>query len=714
MADRFDGHPDTDQTERSFPVGSRTSLRQVLLGLVFALTLPAILIAAMGFYASYRAEQDATDQRLQETVRALTSLLDREIEKSETALRILALSQSLRQGDFAAFYEQVWQVGLAKPSWIALTEPNGHVIFNTRLPYGVKLPDNSRPDVIKRLVETRKPQLSDLQTGQFSGRPLVLLDVPVIIEDRVAYVLSAAIGFEVFQQLITEQRINDGWNGAILDRGGRIIARLRAPDQFVGQLARSALREAIAMSPEGNVQSVTLDGVPVRSYFSRSATYGWAFTLSVPDTELTESLRRSLFWLLVMAGCIVAGFVLVAILSRRIAHPVDQLVAAAQALAQGEGVEPATTHVLEFDTIQNAIADAAIDLRDQEQERNEALARIAESEARLKLALDAGNLGSWEYTPSTGTFVTSPACRANFGREPNEPFSYADLVASIHPEDRAHRAQAIAKALSARSDLHVEYRAIWPDGSEHWIRISGRMRMGLDERLSMVGVSQDITERKLAEDRQAILLHELDHRVKNTLATVQSVASMTRRSAQQGDPAAWDALMGRIQGLAKTHDLLTASQWQGALLTDVLNNELEPYQDGMHQRIRLRGPKVNLQPSAVLALGLAVHELATNATKYGSLSVPEGKVNVMWAVTPTLNPPVLIVEWVESGGPRVAPPSRQGFGTKLIQRGLAQQLGGEIKLDFKPDGIRCVITFPVQSVLVPQEEMEPDEDRYAS
>jgi PAS domain S-box-containing protein len=714
MGDRVNEHPEAERTVRGFPIGSQTSLRQVLWGLVFALTLPAILIAAVGFYASYQAEQNATDQRLQETVRALTSSLDREIEKIGTALRVLALSSSIRRGEFAEFYEQASQAGLSNPSWIALMEPDGRTLFNTRFPYGVRLPNSTRTAALSRIVETREAQLSDLHSSQFSRRPLIMLDVPVIIDDKVAYVLSAAIGSEAFQQLIVNQKITDGWNAAILDRSGRIIARSRAPSQFVGQLAHAGLREAIGQSLEGKVQSVTLDGIPVRSYFSRSATYGWTFTLSIPDTELAESLRRSLFWLLIMAGCLIGGIALAAILSRLIARPVDQLVRAAHALGRDEEVEPATTHVLEFDTIQKAIADAAIDLYNQEQGRAEALARIAESEARLRLALNAGDLGSWEYTPSTGTFITSSAYRANFGREPDEPFSYADLVASIHPEDREHHAQAIAKAVAARSDLHVEYRTIWPDKSEHWIRVSGRVRVGAGERLSMVGVSQDITERKLAEERQAILLHELNHRVKNTLATVQSVASMTRRSAQQDDSGAWDAFMGRIQGLAKTHDLLTESQWQGALLSDVLNNELEPYQDTMRQRIRLRGPTVSLQPSAVLALGLAIHELATNASKYGSLSAPDGKVNVMWALTPALTPPLLIVEWVESGGPHVTPPARQGFGTKLIQRGLAQQLGGEIKLDFRPDGIRCIITFPVQGVLALQEEREADEDRYAS
>jgi two-component sensor histidine kinase len=276
------------------------------------------------------------------------------------------------------------------------------------------------------------------------------------------------------------------------------------------------------------------------------------------------------------------------------------------------------------------------------------------------------------------------------------------------------QAEAVAQAVANRTDLHVEYRVIWPDGSEHWIRVSGRTRIGEDGQLSMVGVSQEITERKLADERQALLLRELNHRVKNTLATVQSVASLTRRSAQNTDPAAWNAFMDRLHGLAKTHDLLTATQWQGALLEDVLRNELDPYQDGIRQRIRLKGPRINLQPSAVLALGLAIHEMATNAVKYGSLSVPDGKVHVMWAVTSGSAPPALLVEWVESGGPPVKKPERQGFGTKLIQRGLAQQLGGEIKLDFAPAGIRCVITFPITTTVSDADAADEARQRYAS
>lgn len=703
------------QSNGGRPEGARTSLRQVLWGLVFVLALPTILVAAAGLYSSYRAERQATDLRMQETARALRLSLDREIEKSVVALQVMAQSSSLPRGDFEEFYHRAKNTGLAQPSWIALIEPGGRVLFNTRVPYGVILPSSRRPDVLRLVEETRKPQVSDLYVGSLTGQRLITIDVPVVLDGRVAYILSLAITPDVFQSIIRDQRVASGWNAAVLDRSRTIVARSRSPERYVGQAASANVQEALAASQEGVLQSVTLDGIAVRTYFSQSPAYGWSFVISMPETELAKSAQRSLFWLTVLGAVILGGIFLAVLLSRSIAKPVDQLVAAARGLGRGEEISGlATTRVLEFDTIKKALVDAAAGIRKHAREREEVLAHMAESEARLRLALHAGQLGSWEFVPSTGAFTTSALCRAHFGRGPGVPFSYADAVASIHPDDRAMQAEAVAQAFASRTDLHVEHRAIWPDGSEHWIRMSGRMRSGPDGQLSMVGVSKDITERRLAEERQALLLHELNHRVKNTLATVQSIASLTKRSADNSDPAAWNAFMDRLHGMAKTHDLLTDTQWQGALLEDVLKNELEPYQDGMRQRIRLRGPRINLQPGAVLALGLAVHELATNAVKYGSLSVPEGKVHVMWAVTTGTGQPALLVEWVESGGPPVKKPERQGFGTKLIQRGLAQQLGGEIKLDFVPTGIRCVITFPISTMALDQGDGDADRERYAS
>jgi two-component sensor histidine kinase len=185
--------------------------------------------------------------------------------------------------------------------------------------------------------------------------------------------------------------------------------------------------------------------------------------------------------------------------------------------------------------------------------------------------------------------------------------------------------------------------------------------------------------------------------VKNTLTTVQSIAAMTRRSAPDAG-SAWETFDHRVRGMSKTHDLLTASQWEGASLRDIFTGELDLYQDPLKQRISLRGKPVKVGAKATLALGLAVHELATNAAKYGSLSVPEGRLAVQWTIVTIGGLPHLLIEWSESQGPRVAPPTRRGFGSRLLQRSLGLELGGDLKLTYEPSGLRCVITFPLHSV----------------
>ena len=182
------------------PEGARTSLRQVLWGLVLVLALPTILVAAGGLYSSYQAERQATDLRMQETARALSLSLDREIEKSVVALQVLAQSSSLARGDFEEFYQRAKNTPLSEPSWMALFEPEGRVIFNTRVPYGVILPNSNRPDVLQRVQESRKPHVSDLYVGSLTGERLIIIDAPVILDERVAYILSLAITPDVFQK----------------------------------------------------------------------------------------------------------------------------------------------------------------------------------------------------------------------------------------------------------------------------------------------------------------------------------------------------------------------------------------------------------------------------------------------------------------------------------------------------------------------------------
>jgi two-component sensor histidine kinase len=199
------------------------------------------------------------------------------------------------------------------------------------------------------------------------------------------------------------------------------------------------------------------------------------------------------------------------------------------------------------------------------------------------------------------------------------------------------------------------------------------------------------TVRREAEHRK-LLLDELNHRVKNTLAAVQSIARETAGSA--ATPAAFvTSFEGRLLALSNAHDLITRGNWRNAPLLELARAELAPY--GLEQAL-IDGPAVWLPPQDAVALGMAFHELATNAAKHGAFSVPGGHVRIGWSVDEVDGGNRLRVEWEEIGGPPVAPPSRQGFGTRLLTVALTLQLDGEVTLDFAPEGVRCVVEFPLR------------------
>jgi two-component sensor histidine kinase len=203
----------------------------------------------------------------------------------------------------------------------------------------------------------------------------------------------------------------------------------------------------------------------------------------------------------------------------------------------------------------------------------------------------------------------------------------------------------------------------------------------------------EISRSHLLQERQTMMLHELNHRVRNTLTTVQSLARQSRRTDDTGE-----RLEGRIISLSKTHDLLSRDDWSGASLSTVLENELAPFREGLPDRFHLDGPDLDLPPRYVLALGMTLHELTTNAAKYGALSVEEGRVAILWrVVTGESGARRLAMEWRESGGPPVTGPLRRGYGTRLINGGVGHELGGTVHLDFDVTGLRCTLDVPLDA-----------------
>lgn len=322
------------------------------------------------------------------------------------------------------------------------------------------------------------------------------------------------------------------------------------------------------------------------------------------------------------------------------------------------------------------------------------VAALRESEARLRLALDAGHMAVWVYDLASNTFLASPELNRLYGFAADAQVGLGEFQARYYPGDRERVVSAYQEA-AGRGERYfeVEYRCTQPDQSVRWLQLRAENETdAAGEPTRIVGVVLDITRRKRLEEQQVLVTRELHHRVKNTLATVQALVSSTARYTRTiGEFET--AVRNRIASLAKTHTLLIENAWGGADLRKILLAELSPFDDDAGRRVRLEGPDVHLPSEMALALSMAAHELTTNAAKHGSLSLPTGRVEVTWSLeTSESAEPRLTLAWAEHDGPLVEAPSRQGFGAVLLQRVLGRQLGGEVGTSYAPEGIRVRIS----------------------
>lgn len=264
-------------------------------------------------------------------------------------------------------------------------------------------------------------------------------------------------------------------------------------------------------------------------------------------------------------------------------------------------------------------------------------------------------------------------------------------ITILVPDDRYDEETRILERL--RRGEHVEHFETVrrrKDGS--LVEISLTASPVRDAQGAIIGASKiarDITERRQAERLQRTLMHELNHRVKNTLATVQAIARQSFRSSSL-DSRERETFEARLQAMSRAHDLLTQESWDGTDMAAVVAQVLAPYQG---ERFEIGGSELRLTPRVALALTLALHELTTNAAKYGALSAPSGRVAITWSLSPA-DPPCLALRWQESGGPRVSPPREKGFGSRLIERSLALELGGEVHISYEPGGVVCDVKVP--------------------
>ena len=332
-------------------------------------------------------------------------------------------------------------------------------------------------------------------------------------------------------------------------------------------------------------------------------------------------------------------------------------------------------------------------------ERKAAEVELAERERRFRALVEASSQIVWTTNAEGEAEEDSPSWRAFTGQTFEQWKGFGALDA-VHPDDRQRTAALWKKALAEKTPIHNEYRLRNASGDWRWTAARAVPLMVDGTVTGWVGMNLDITERKRAETQNELLLHELNHRVKNTLATVVAIAQQTIKTSPSPEDFR-QTFLTRIVALSNTHNLVTRAGWRPVALKALVEMELAPFQIDKHQpRWSMAGEDILLEPGTALALGLALHELSTNAAKYGALSAPSGRIEVTWRIANASDGRRLHLTWNEAGGPRVIPPKRKGFGTRLIEDGLTHELEGIVHIDYDPAGVRCTIAIP----LPPEEE----------
>ena len=329
--------------------------------------------------------------------------------------------------------------------------------------------------------------------------------------------------------------------------------------------------------------------------------------------------------------------------------------------------------------------------------RDVTAAKRAEAErdtgvARLGLAIDAGRMAVWQV--DRHGMAHSPELNRIMGLAADARPTVEEINALYLPGEY-ERVDGMVQAALGRGERHVEaeWRIRRPSGEVRWILVRAEIQLNREGRpRRALGVMMDVTERRESEERLKLLAREVDHRANNLLAVVQGTIQLSNAADVDALKA---VLVGRISALGRAHQLLAEARWEGADLRRLVEEELLAFSLGEVARVSIRGPDVALAPAAAQALAMALHELATNAAKYGALSTPAGQVAVSW--TREGEGP-LVLQWTETGGPMVAKPSRRGLGTTMLARALAGPLNGVSRLDWRPEGLVCELELPGEAL----------------
>lgn len=677
---------------------ARGGLRIALLLFLFGagLIAPALVFTGLLLERNWRAQETELERRLEQVAEDLTHDLDRELTLLLAHASALAASPEIKAANWAALHAKAST--FLKPLGIEtlFRDPDGQQLMNTRVPWGTPLPRSVLPDIDGPVRANLRPHVSDMILGQVAGRPVITLTAPATTDEGVlAGFLHLSVDPEHFLATMAGQNLPPAWNTGISDRKGIIIARLRRHEAFVGRPLPEELRGP-GQEHAGVFRAVNVEGTPTLRAMRRSPLTGWLVSANVPLATAHAASSADGRWILGLGGGLLALALLLAlVLGRMVARPI-RAIADHAAMVEKEGVPPPLrSPVREANEVAAVLRATALQL----QERSRALRGALE---RFNVALRGADIV---------VYATDLERRLTWISETAGPPGrfIGHRGEEVLPADSSAAAAALeTRALATGEPQDGEVEHATGDTARHFrvhvepVREPGGAIAGL------LGVSLEITALKQSERRNALLARELAHRSKNLLTVVHAIATETLRDGASAADFS-ERFGARLRALASLQDLARAGAGGGAPLGALVQAQLEPFVGPTGGRVSAAGPEVRLTSAAGDCLAMALHELATNAAKYGALSTPQGRVAIRWRDERTADGQRRFhMTWQESGGPPVTPPKRRGFGRKVVSRLAPAAVGGEATLDYACAGVTWTLVAPWQRVVDQAEDRAAD------
>jgi PAS domain S-box-containing protein len=673
----------------------KLSVRLLLLVLIAALPILAIQVEAL--LAERQQRKAAIAEQALDLARLAAAQQDQFIESARYLLAAAAQMPEVQQRDGPGCSTRMAELRRQFPtvSGISAVGPEGvQFCSSSDNVAGFSLAD--RP-YFQQAVRTKSLAISGYIVGRLSSEPQLNFAYPAIDgAGDLRAVVVLAFSLDRLSASLSLTPLPDGASMGLVDGYGVLLARAPPVPDWIGRRVREApFTQAMVARREGVMEATGVDGVQrMHGFAPLFASADLFAVVGLPWQEAYQQADR-LFWretLFTVLAFALAAIVALFSADIWIRRPIGALQDAVGGMKRGAlwaRARPGRGSSPE-------LRELAADFNDMAGTLERRQAALEASEARFRAVVETAADGIITINQRGIVESVNPEAERLFGYPRHEVIGQNVRLLMPSP-DREHHDEYLARYLRTGVAKIIgigrEVTGRRKDGSAVPLFLSiGEFELNAER--FFTGILRDITDRKRWEEHQVLLMAEIDHRAKNLLAAIQATVLLTKSNARSvGDYA--DTLIGRLHAMARAHDLLARDKWQGARLRELIGDEFAAYVGSDSNAVEITGEDVLLRPRAAQTLSLALHELTTNAAKYGALSQPAGRVAIVSSIERSPAGRTLLLSWTESGGPEVARPDHRGFGSVVIERSIAHDLAGSASLEFAREGVRCVIRVPL-------------------